>query len=438
MAQMILNDAAVELPADDVNLLDWLRGRGLVAAKPACRRGDCGACQVLVGEVEPGSSTPRYRALNSCLLSTERVAGWHVITVEGLSAEALTPVQHVLVGAGAIQCGYCTPGLVIALTGALLNGEPPLAAAAGNLCRCTGYAGIRRAAEALAEGFPGGVGTSILPDAVANAASALRPRPRTSGGNTDAALRQPDPDAPEPPPPSEQPKLLRVLQVRGDDLVVGAGVTVAELQADPLVREAWPTLASHLELFGSPAIRAAATVGGNLVNASPVADLAVVLLALGARLVLDGPAGRRELPVAEFHRAYRRTALGPSELVTQVLLPRNPTGEAQLHAEKVSRRRHDDIASVCSALVVADGAVRFAAGGVAPIPLLLRATARALSPWPPDGDGVRDALATIPDAVAPIDDLRGSASYKTRLLQHQLLAHVAALVPGFAPLVYLP
>ena len=437
MGEVLLNADAVELPGEDLSLLGWLRDRGLIAAKPVCLGGDCGACQVLVGEVEQGSSEVRYRAMNSCLLTTGLVEGRQVVTVEGLEGDNLTPVQQALVDAGAVQCGYCTPGFVIALTGALLNRVPPMGAASGNLCRCTGYGGLRRAADMLAARFPNGLGTDALPEAVVSAASALRPRPRPRGGHTDAPLRPRDRTGSVPLPFDPAPD-ARAIATQGSLVVIGAGVTVAELLADPLLQEAWPMLAQHLELFGSPAVREAATVGGNLANASPAADLAVVLLALGADLALDGPTGRRSLPLARFHLAYRRTALRPGEVIVEVSIPRNPDGRARLHAEKVCRRRHDDVASVCSAMVVDDGAVTLAAGGVAPVPLLLPATARALGMWPPDADCVRAALAAVPGEIRPIDDLRGSASYKTRLLQHQVLAHVAALDSGFDPLEHLP
>ncbi len=437
MGEVILNADAVELPDEDLPLLGWLRGRGLIAAKPVCLGGDCGACQVLVGEVEQGSSEVRYRAMNSCLLTTGLVEGRQVVTVEGLDGDNLTPVQQALIEAGAIQCGYCAPGLVIALTGALLNHVAPIGAASGNLCRCTGYGGLRRAADLVAARFPDGLGTDALPADVVSAATALKPRQRPAGGHTDAALRPRDRTVPVSRAADPGPA-LRTVTACGDQIMIGARVTVAELISDPLLREAWPSLAQHLGLFGSPAVREAATVGGNLANASPAADLAVVLLALGADLALDGPTGRRSLPLDRFHLAYRRTALRPGEVIVEVSIPRNPDGRARLHAEKVSRRRHDDVASVCSAMVVDDGGVTLAAGGVAPVPLLLPMTARALGAWPPDADDVRISLAAVPGEIRPIDDLRGSASYKTRLLQHQVLAHVAALNSGFDPLEHLP
>lgn len=289
MGEVILNADAVELPDEDLPLLEWLRYRGLIAAKPVCLGGDCGACQVLVGGVEHGSSEVRYRAMNSCLLTTGLVEGRQIVTVEGLNGDNLTPVQQALVDAGAIQCGYCTPGFVIALTGALLNRVPPLGAASGNLCRCTGYGGLLRAVDRLDARFPDGLGTYALPADVVSAATALQPRQRPVGGHTDAALHPRDRTVPVSRAADPGPALRTVTDC-GDQIMIGAGVTVAELISDPLLREAWPSPAPHLDLFGSPAVREAATVGGNLANASPAADLAVVLLALGAGLSLHGGA----------------------------------------------------------------------------------------------------------------------------------------------------
>lgn len=470
MPHAILNGEDVELPAVGM-LLDWLRDRGLTGAKPGCRGGDCGACQVLLGEVDPDTSLPRYRTVNSCLIGLDQVADHHVITVEGLTPAAgapsapsgapLSPVQRALAEAGAIQCGYCTPGLVVALTGALLAGEQLETGAAGNLCRCTGYAGIRRTIGALADPTDGALTLhqaadhGLLPRVVAEAgdrmrapllASPLRASPvagaRPVGGGTDLGVGHAYEADPGPRLYVRRVPGLRTIMAEEDSIVVGAAVTVAELQESPILASSWPEVAGFLELFGSPAIRHVATVGGNLANASPVADLAVVLLALGADLALEGSAGSRELPLASFFLDYRRTALAPGDLISAVRIPGNADRTARLHAEKVSRRTHDDIATVTSAIVATGGAadrigdIRLAAGGVSPVPLLLPATARALS-----GryltDDLRDALDLIDEEIAPIDDVRGTARYKARLLRHIVLAHLAALHPRLDPGRYL-
>lgn len=465
VAELVLNHSRVAVPDDGANLLDFLRrDAGLTGAKPACRGGDCGACQVLLGEVAPGGTAPRYRPVNTCLLTTGRAIGCHVITVEGLTAPGgpLTPVQRAMVEHGGVQCGYCTPGFVMALTGALLAGTPLLDAVDGNLCRCTGYAGIRRACAALEEQFPRrpltlaeAAALGLLPRAVADAGASLTALPPVDlrvagglggtvgapmiGGETDWAVQHPYASA-----PAGALRLHRVPELRGitpdgDWLAIGAAATVAEVRESPLVAAAWPALPEFLDLFASPGIRNSATVGGNLANASPAADVSVVLLALGAEVELAGPDGARRLPLAEFFLGYRKTALRDGELITSIRVPRNADGALRLSALKVSRRPHDDITSVTSALVAGGGGagdvarfgpVRLAAGGVAPVPFLMPATAAVLSGAPVDTTTVRGAVRAATAEATPIDDLRGSAAYKCALLGHQLVAHVDALFPG--------
>jgi len=467
-SEFLLNDQLIPIPDPGANLLDLIRRAGLTGTKPACRGGDCGACQVLLGEVPPGGGEPRYLPVNTCLLTAGRAAGCHVVTVEGLTGGdgasphggPLPPVQRALVAGGGVQCGYCTPGFVMALTGALLAGTPLLAAVDGNLCRCTGYAGIRRAIAALEAEFPHrpltlaeAAAAGLLPDAVADAARTLAPLPHESlgvgaplGGETDWGVQHPYETAPPGTRLHRVPE-LRAISTDGDRIVIGAAATVGELRDNGTVAAAWPALADFLGLFASPGIRASATVGGNLANASPAADLAVALLALGADVDLAGPSGERRLPLDEFFLAYRRTALRDGEVITAVRIPANADGRLHLSAIKTSKRPHDDITSVTSVLV-ADlgnpdaegddgdatppwiGDVRLAAGGVAPVPLLLRETASALSGAPVDCETIRAAAATARAEATPIDDLRGSAPYKRALLGNQVIAHLDALVPG--------
>ena len=448
-----VNDRSVRTSAlPGSTLLDLLRdGEGLTATKPGCRAGDCGACMVLVGTRTHASRQPTYEVHNSCLTTVASVAGCHVITAEGLSARGLSaegqsgdhlgPVQRAMVDAGAVQCGFCTPGIVVALAWALLSGTDPRRAASGNLCRCTGYGGIRRACDALA-GAAGPLPISeILPEPVLRVALALPPvepevldhsHPRWAAGATDEI-----PEHQHAVPGHRRPTLLRrvpelcTVEARVGVLVLGSAVTVAELQASALLAARWPDLVAHLEHFGSPAVRTAATVGGNLVHASPTADLAVPLLAMGATVVLTGPSGERAVPIERFFVSYRHVDLRRREVVTAVLVPDPPPGSA-LHVERVAKREHDDIASVSlAARVGLDPSgrltdVRLAAGGVAPIPLLLVRTAEVLRGSRPEPATVRHALAVLADEIAPIDDVRGSAAYKSALLGHLLVAALGA------------
>jgi xanthine dehydrogenase small subunit len=179
-------------------------------------------------------------------------------------------------------------------------------------------------------------------------------------------------------------------------------------------------------------VRASATLGGNLVHASPTADLALPLLAMGASVVLSGAQRHREVPLERFFLAYRQVDLRQGEVMVAVRIPDPPPG-SRLHLEKVARRRFDDIASAGIAVRLdADAAgilsdLRIAAGGVAPIPLLLTRTAGALRGTRPDAATIRRAVAALGDEITPIDDVRGSAAYKRALLGHLL---VAALTEG--------
>jgi xanthine dehydrogenase small subunit len=456
--ELILNDRRHPVPDPGANLLDLLRAAGLTGTKPACRGGDCGACQVLLGELAPGATEPRYLPVNTCLLTAGRAIGCHVITVEGLTARPdvaaphhslrPTPVQRALVDGGGVQCGYCTPGFVMAITGALLAGTPLLDAVDGNLCRCTGYSGIRRACATLEADFPRrpltlaeAAAAGLLPATVADAAASLATLPPAElrpgdvvGGETDWAVQHPY-ESGRAETRLHRVPALRAIAAEGDSIAIGAAVTVAELMDSPEIAAAWPALPEFLALFASPGIRASATVGGNLANASPAADIAVVLLALGAEVEI----GERRLPLEDFYLGYKQTALAPGEVITRVRIPRNADGTRRLHAIKVSKRPHDDITSVTSAVVaqVDDdavpprlGDVRVAAGGVAPVPLLLRETASALAGAPVDAETVRAAAATARAEATPIDDLRGSADYKRALLGNQVIAHLDDLVPG--------
>jgi xanthine dehydrogenase small subunit len=352
------------------------------------------------------------------------------------------PAQHALVDSGAVQCGFCTPGFVIALTWALMSGTDPRRAAAGNLCRCTGYTGIRRACDLLAA-EPGPVPLDrLLPAPVLQAARALPtlgPEPfdghpqRWIAGATDEIPEHRHATAAHRRPTvlRRVPDLCRITPYPGG-VELGSAVTAAQVQGSDLVAARWPALPEHLEQFGSPAVRASATLGGNLVHASPTADLALPLLAMGASVVLSGPAGRREVPLESFFLAYRKVDLHRGEVLVAVRIP-DPAPGSRLHLEKVAKRRFDDIASASLAVRIDTDPVgtlsdlRIAAGGVAPIPVLLTRTSDVLRGAQLAAPTIRRAVAVLATEVTPIDDVRGSAAYKRALLEHLL---VAALTDG--------
>ena len=375
-------------------------------------------------------------------------------------------MQRALVDAGAPQCGFCFPGIVVALTGFLLasddlSPEAAITALDGNICRCTGYASIRRAVVRLCaeaarrlgpppERLPQLVAWGVAPGWFTGAADRLRsadgvvapvaegdPPATLVAGGTDLVVQRPELlEQPALTLLSRRPGLSRITR-DGDHLVIGGGVTIAVLGEDPVFRRRVPDAPAIIARFASTLIRNRATVAGNLVNASPIGDLTVLLLALDAAVVLAVGDRRRTVPLADFYRGYKQLDLAPGELMEQVRVPLGVADAAvdAVNFEKVSQRHILDIASVNSALrlrLEPDGTVRdltLAVGGVAPVPLVARAAAAALRGRMLDAAAVGEAAHALDAEIAPIDDVRGTAAYKRELARRLLFAHVLTLAP---------
>jgi len=464
----ILNDAEVrsDLPAGTV-LLDFIRReKRLTGTREGCREGDCGACTVLLGRRE--NSRIRYQAVVSCLLPLAEACGCHVVTIEGLNGRDLTPVQQAIVSEGASQCGFCTPGIVVSLTCFLLNSrelqsDEAITAIEGNICRCTGYASLKRAVERLLrdvrprllaapDRLEALVTLDVLPDyfaAVPQRLEALVPAARKASparkagdvvvaGGTDLYVQRGE-ELPE-------RELLLLSRQQGfsgvwpaeDRIFIGAATPVADMMDSQLLQGALPMLAGYLRLVSSVQIRSRATVGGNVVNASPIGDLSVIFLALDARIGLRGGKGSREMALRDFFLGYKKLALRKNEIVAWISIPLTKNG-LFFNFEKVARRRYQDIASVNSAIgLEMEGeriaAAHVAAGGVAPVPLYLRAASAFLAGKKVSALLVRELTSVVDKEIAPISDVRGAAAYKRSLLRRLLFAHFLALFPdAFAP-----
>jgi len=421
--RLVLNGTPRTLPPNlpaTTTLLDWLRAEGLTGTKEGCAEGDCGACTVVL-EGADGTRTP----VNACLCVLGQMHGRAIRTVEGLGAEH--PIPRAMAEADATQCGFCTPGIVMAAWAHTREGGDPHEALAGNLCRCTGYRPILEAMAGMADDgapapelprpasarFPGFHLPVSLDEALA--LRAVRPEAWVLMGGTDVGLRFSEHRE----HPAQILCLLNVAEMQGVEhrpsgLRIGAAASYAEWLRACRGDAVWAPLVPYLARLGSRQIRGLGTVAGNLGTASPIGDALPVLLALGAVVEVARLRGVRHVPVAEFLTGYRRNALAPEELIVAIHLPRPPEG-AFLAAEKLSRRHDQDISAVSlTALITFQGDVvheaRLAFGG-------MDATARRCAPAEAALLGRKLDDAALTDAGAaldftPITDWRGSAEYR--------------------------
>lgn len=431
--------ARIDRPTQSV--LDWLRAEGLTGTKEGCNEGDCGACTVML------TDAAGTRALNACILMMPQIAGKALRTVEGIAAPdgGLHPVQAAMVAHHGSQCGFCTPGFVVSMATAHLNGRSDDDdILAGNLCRCTGYAPIIRAcAAARAEPAAGWIDDRArpLPAAATGTDAAFRPADAEAlaawylahpegvliAGATDVALwvtKQ----------LRELPEVaflggcadLQQITEEAEGYRIGAGVTVAALRA--WAEGVHPALAGLLRRFASEQVRQAATIGGNIANGSPIGDGPPALIAMGARLVLRRGDVRREIALEDFFIEYRKQDRQPGEFVEAVLVPKAAPG---LQCYKLSKRFDQDISAVCGCfnLTVEAGVVRAARvafGGMAGIPKRAAAFEAAITGAPFTEAAIAAALPALAQDFAPLSDMRASAAYRMQTAQAMALRYVRA------------
>jgi xanthine dehydrogenase small subunit len=466
-----------------VMLSDYLREiKRLTGTKIVCAEGDCGACSVLrlapmraaySGSGEKPSLTSqksqakRFLPINSCITTVAQMDGSHLVTVDALANpdQTLSPVQKAMVESHGSQCGFCTPGFVIALTGLVekklcegkthgtCSAKEIKNATTGNLCRCTGYQPIIEAGEQIhleecesiqkrfvspahekllqaAIKVPVEIKTSefefCAPKKALDVSKHLLKRPEskivTAGTDLGVVMNKGKLIFKDRVSLHLIPELYQIQQNKSS-FKVGARVTLSELRRaiQPLI----PEIANFLDLFAAPPIKNVASLVGNVSTASPIGDTPPFLLAHYAKLHIQGPKGKRTLLLEKFYLGYRKTALKRGEWITAIEFEL-PKKNESLRIFKASQRKDLDISAVNAAFRIQwqKGKIQnatLAMGGVAATPLRLYQTEALLNGVTPhqEPEKLQAAANKLQEEISPLSDLRGSAEFR-RLLAKNL------------------
>ena len=460
--RFLLDDQPRSLAQVDptMTVLDYLRHEErLVGTKEGCNEGDCGACTVVLARARNGAL--HYEAVNACIQFVGTLDGCQLITVEHLAKNgALHPLQQALVDCHASQCGFCTPGFVMSLFAMTRHhAEAPDDQTlddvlAGNLCRCTGYAPIVRAARQAYTADPCNDAFSMAASATLEQLQALQdeatvavsdggrrffaparlddlaelyaqhPEATLVAGCTDVGLWvTKDMQRPETVIYLGRVSELARIEEGADAIRIGAGVSYSDAMA--LLGRHYPDMGEVIRRIGSVQIRNAGTIGGNVANGSPIGDSPPLLIAAGASLHLRKGSDSRSMPIEDFFVDYGKQDRASGELVEAITLPL-PAKETAFRAYKISKRFDQDISALLGAFSIAfEGetvrSARLAFGGLAATPKRAAAAEAALTGQPWNEATLRKAMAVLREDFSPISDWRASADYRMKAAQNLLL-----------------
>lgn len=458
MIQFILNSKVIKTSTNSgMTLLDFVRyEQRLTGTKIGCREGDCGACTVLVGTLENDKIS--YQSITSCISPLGNAHGKHIVTVEGTNLkDKLTTAQSAMKDNYATQCGFCTPGFVVSLTGFALSTnkkkyEHAIDAISGNICRCTGYKSIEKAAQQVCEKLEFSeieiplewlIENEFIPEYFKDIPGQLKQLTsenlKTKGdivvsGGSDLYVQKADDLIEQDIHLVADNSALKGINIERNTCTIGTGATVSDLWNHAELNTFFPNLKKHLKLVSSEQIRNMASIGGNFVNASPIGDMTIFFLALNSDIsIINQKGDERKLAFKNFYKSYKTFDLKEGELIKSISF-KLPTKQSHFNFEKVSKRTNLDIASVNSAIHISveNGIIseaHVAVGGVFEIPRYLHKTSEFLNGKKLTSETILEAQNMLQSEIAPISDVRGSSDYKRLLARQLFFAHFMELFP---------
>ena len=445
--EFILNDELIKINNVDTNVsvLNYLRiDKRLTGTKEGCASGDCGACTAIIAELK--NNKLEYKAVNTCIMFLYSLHGKQLITVEHLSNSKLHPVQQSMVDNHGSQCGFCTPGFVMSMFGMYKDKVKPSNQnideyLAGNLCRCTGYNSIKKAAKKMysygrKDKFSKNENKIIkllkkikhndilisknnnkfyIPINLKNLIQYTQNNKQYKfvTGGTDIALEV-----------TKKNntinsliylgnnKDLNYIKIEKNYINIGSATPINKII--PILKKYYPSFAEMFDRYGSTQIRNVASIGGNLGSASPIGDSLPALLALNTKLILQSK-NQRLLDIKNFFKAYRKTALKNNEFIKEIRIPILKNHIFKCY--KISKRIDDDISSLFVAYliklknnIIID--VNIAYGGMDSIPNFAFKTQKYLIGKEFNLKNIEKSKQIIEKDFNPLTDVRASSSYR--------------------------
>jgi len=456
--KFVHEDQIVEVKNPDPNeiLLNYIRTNlKKTGTKEGCAEGGCGACTVVLGELK--NNEINYKAINSCITFLPTLQGKQLILVEDLTSKdgSLHPVQEAMVNCHGSQCGFCTPGFVMALFSMFkkyskFNEDVIKDSIAGNLCRCTGYQPIIKAAKSLkhknkADHFSKNEKKIInLLKKISNKSIKIYQKDKKYfapryvlelkkilkkninadflSGGTDLSLGV----------TKERKDINSIIYmnsirelnyIKNNNEYIDVGASTPLIDLEIYIKKYYPDFTKILKRYGSPQIRNVGTVAGNIATASPIGDCLPLLLSLNAKVVLQDLKKTKVLSLDSFFINYRKTKLKKGQFIHSIRIPLFKNNIFK--AYKVSKRFDDDISSICAAFnleIVKNKiqSVRIAYGGMAEIPKRAVFSEKILLNALFTEETIHKAKEALEKDFKPISDVRASGSYRMNVAKNLL------------------